>query len=319
MPRPVLALLVLVATSLAAPRGVVAQPAATATKQEAADLVNRAVALQKAGEHVTALPLFSEAYALRPDPILLFLKARSHFALAQYAEARDAYVAVRRHPEQVGPRNMLELERNLARCNDELKETRVHVATTGVSGASLLLDGRFVGRTPLDVSLRRGVYTARLEKEGYLSHESALEVTGEAELPFEVALQAIAPGPVPSEPVVAAPVVAAAPQEKPSSGLSRTAWAWITVGASAVVLGTGLGFLGDYAVKKGSSLPADEHWEGTTANLAIGGTLTGVGVALATTAIVLFATNGDSRATESTGFFLVPSPGGLAAGVSGSW
>jgi hypothetical protein len=292
-----------------------AQPATDNDREAATTLVRRAAALQAAGDHAVAIPIFNEAYSLLPDPIILFLKARSHVALEHYAEARDAYLAVRSYPEKVGPKNMLELERGLSRCNQELRETLVHVETPGVPGASLLLDGRFVGTTPLKLSLRRGTYTVRAQQQGYEITELPLKVAGEDELPLDIKLEASTS----TTTVVEAPIVKPSPKVASSSGISQRAWAWTSLGVGAAALGVGLGFLGDYWVKQGRSISDNERWEGTTTNLTIGGTFSGVGALLASTAIFLFVTDRSDEVASDVGVLLFPAPSGWALGFRYDW
>ena len=167
----------------------VAQPAPEADPEEAAiALVVQAMDLQSQSRHEEALVLLENAAAFSSHPKVLFLKARSLFALRRYEEAQATYRTIPAKTDQLELELLEEVRTNLAICEQTLATTTVLFTTPGADGAAVTVDGRAVGASPVSVALRKGTYQVKAVKEGYADAQKVVSIQGEAELTVPLAL-----------------------------------------------------------------------------------------------------------------------------------
>lgn len=88
--------------------------------QAAVTRVKQGIALQQAGKHEEALPLFEQAWSLAPHPKSLFYKARSLMALKRYDDARATYQLIRKNRMDLEEDKLKEVEANLAVCEQQI-------------------------------------------------------------------------------------------------------------------------------------------------------------------------------------------------------
>jgi tetratricopeptide (TPR) repeat protein len=315
---------------------VLPSPAFAGDRKHAEALAREAIAAQDAGRHEAAVSLFDQSLAEFDHPLTRFFKVRSLVALERFEAARELYRTLLATKDALGPKNFEEAKAGLARCDEMLKETTVRVTSGDLPGATVRLDGKEAGATPLTVKLKRGKYVLRVEKTGYEPAERTVDVAGQDELPVPVALR-----PLPK--VVALPVekkgetegnVGAqhvAPNETPvvsETSSSLRIWKWVTLGGAVAALGGGAGLLAQHFIAVGKTPPAgQEKDEVKPYGLYAGASLAAVGVGLGVTSVILFVkdANRDRRGAwqaptdTAPAAWLAPTPGGFALGVSGSW
>lgn len=151
LPALCLGVALLAATATAAP----ARP-----ETEARALYQEAQRLERQGQLTEALARLRQAYELLPTPTLLLPMARLCEQLKQPLAGLEATRRLRRQvPDagRAGPGGAAELDALEARLAAQVARLRVR---TDVAGALVLIDGREVGRSPLDapVELDPGVH-----------------------------------------------------------------------------------------------------------------------------------------------------------------
>jgi PEGA domain len=275
-------------------------------KGNAEDLARQGIAEQEAGRHEVALTLFNRSLGEFDHPFTRFFKARSLVALARWVAGRELYRTLLAADETLGPKNHREVKESLARCERMLQETAVQVRTPPIKGARLLIDGRHQGNTPLVVRLRRGHYELRVEKEGYEPVARTIEVAGEPRLPLDLSLT-----PTPSSPTSPSSIDGAV-----GAPSARRPWAWTTLGVGAAMTAAGAGFLGNWASHQGDTLKDGQCLAGEGLDLAIGGSLAGVGLAGVGVGLYLLLREGAEAPPVALG--LVPLPG-QGAFLSFAW
>ena len=116
-------------------------------------------------------------------------------------------------------------------------------------------------------------------------------------------------------PRVQAPVVPTA-----ARSTTRRTWGWIATGTAAAATAAGLAFLGNYLVQSSKDLEPNQRMRDDHLDKAVGGTLTGVGVALAVAGIILLGSGNDAPAASPTAaeLSLVPFDGGAMLGIRGA-
>jgi tetratricopeptide (TPR) repeat protein len=196
--------------------------------------------LYKDGDFDAALVQFERAYAVKPNYKVLYNIAQSYFELRQYVEARDALT---RYVKDGG--DAIDAERRSSVENDltELQRRIAHLKlVVNVKGASVYVDGKKVGSTPLPqaVDVSEGQRTIAIETPERGSKQRVVRVAGGEELTVEIAFDDDAKG---------APVggtTSSPPNAPRSSGLGTGFW---VTGISALALGAGAGVTGYLALK----------------------------------------------------------------------
>ena len=279
----------------------------TEPEAKAIALVQRAIPLQTEERHEEALVLLDQAATISSHPKVLFLRARSLFALRRYEEARSLYRTLPIKTAELEADLIEEVRRNLKVCEELLLETVVHFVTPQADGAAITVDGLAVGVAPVSKGLRRGTYQVKASREGYTDAEKVVTVRSEKQLTVMLVLEKF-----PDKPIEVPRVIV---EEK---GKVRRTWAWITLGSGAAALVGGGLFLGDYVDKTTRDLRPDQHVEGEELDLGLGISLAVAGVGLAAVSAFLFAepTVGEVRPAVT----VLPLEGGGCLGFSwGGW
>lgn len=205
------------------------QKQVTKERREAQTLVKQGVRKLREGDYVSALDLFSRAYALFPSHKIQFNLAQTYSELGRHLDAIGAYEAflaglARDTPEAV---------RRLAQGRIKELFDRIALVTLRCEEpeAAVTVDGQAMGRTPLGAPLRLmpGPHSVVVRKEGFLDVVWNVEVKAGERLVREVRLER------PRSKVVEVPVVYRTVRKRPKglpllwTSVAFTAAATITV------------------------------------------------------------------------------------------
>jgi len=225
-------------------QGTSAQPAGT----RAREYFDQAAQAYREGRYAVAVDLFLKAYEADPHPELIYNVGRGYEKLGESRKAlRYFREYVRLAPETPDKNAVAERIKALER---ELAEQGVQQVTlySNPSGASAVIDGKPVGKTPWTGELEPGRHVAVLELAGYADVTREFLLTSTRAIDVDIAFSAPAPAPVvpaapdaesaeqPDTPLASTP---AAPTEP--SGLSRVSpWTWAAFGIGSAALGGAL-------------------------------------------------------------------------------
>lgn len=157
----------------------VAVPAAGDEQTEAARLYDEAVQRFEDGDLAGALDLFHRVYELAPNPLVLFNLAVTERKLSRLTEAVRTF---KRYLASGAPEKRREVERALEEI--ERDDALIDVRAEGPPGATLLVDGRAEGVTPLDGPLwvAPGHHLVRLVRAGAPPLERPVEARAGAKM-----------------------------------------------------------------------------------------------------------------------------------------
>ena len=161
-------------------------PAAADTAAAPASPEERAATLKKQGDaamdalrYDEAIDAYTQAYALSPDPALLYNRGRVH-------QARGEWPAALADLERFSLDATPELRQRVPKLDELLAEARGHVATvtitSNVDGARVLVRKTQVGTTPIPspLQLDSGPATVEVLAEGFFDWRRELELKGGA-------------------------------------------------------------------------------------------------------------------------------------------
>ena len=246
--------------SAACPRSARAQAADAAAEgadvEQARKHFAQGLKLYKDGDFDAALLQFERAYAVKTNFKVLYNMAQCHFELHQYVEARDTLS--RYLKDGAGS---IEAERQSAVESDlaELQRRIAHVKlSVNVSGATVYVDGKKAGVTPLTaaIDVNEGQRAISVETPDRGSKQRLVRVAGGEEQSISLDFEA-APS---AAPAVSGPPPARAANPEPR-GLG--AGFWIT-GVGALALGAGAGVTGYLALNAQHDRNADLKRLGVT-------------------------------------------------------
>jgi hypothetical protein len=146
-------------------------------EEQSADLKRQGDTLFMQRDFVGALKAYEQAYALSPNPALLYNRGRALQSLARYPEALDAL-------EQFGKQADEALKAKVAGLADLMADIAAKVATVDVRcnipGGRILLGGHEVGTTPLAQPIRvnAGRTTLEVLAEGYFPYRKDVDLAG---------------------------------------------------------------------------------------------------------------------------------------------
>lgn len=151
-------------------------PAGPTPEARAAEIKAKADAAMDAHHYDEAIAGYTEAYAVFPDPALLYNRSRAHEARAEYP---DAFADLEAFANAASP----ELRSKVPRLTDLLLDLRQRVATfelaCNVAGARVLVAGKEVGTTPLKpLKLNAGKVTVEILAEDQFPYKKELELKG---------------------------------------------------------------------------------------------------------------------------------------------
>lgn len=274
--------------------------------QAAARLTRLGIQLQDEGRHLEAIRIFDDALQRVPHVKIRYYKMRSYHALGRAADAQAILVDIIDDPALQDRR--AELNELRTTLKQALQPVSVRVVTPAVSGATVTLDTKRMGRTPLDLQVVPGGHTLKLERDGYKTHEQALTVTpGQAQQVLEITLSK----------VEVVPEATPEPEPKPAPN-TWLPWTLIGVGGAAV-----LGSSGFWAKHVSDAAEVDKLGPGysqSSINLILGGVTAGLGAGLIVTGIVLFdddESDAQPAAPAVSTIGTTPLPGGGAVFVGG--
>ena len=230
---PALALSIFVQSAAAQAQAPTAAPATDTdeARQHFAD----GLKLYKDGDFDAALVQFERAYAIKPNYKVLYNIGQAYFQLREYVEARDNMARyLKDGAAAIDPERQAAVTKDLADL-----ETRVAkvTLTVNVAGATVLVDGKKVGTTPLSepISVSEGQRTISVEAPNRGARERSIRVAGGEQQTLSLTFDE-----VPS-PVVAAKT--GAPEQPQQAGLGAGFWS-TAIGAAALGAGAGVtGFL----------------------------------------------------------------------------
>lgn len=192
--------------------------------------------LYKDGDFDAALVQFERAYAVKPNVKVLYNIAQTYFQLRQYVEARDAMSRyLNEGGTDIEPERRAAVGSDLAELERRIAKVKISV---NVRGASVFVDGKKVGTTPLSapISVSEGQRTISVESPDRGARQRLIQVAGGEEqslsLDFENAQAPVATG-------------AKSPSQRESPGLGTTFW---VTAVSALALGAGAGVTGVLAL-----------------------------------------------------------------------
>lgn len=286
-----------------------------ARRREAATHFRMGVSLYEEGDFQAALAEFERANESAPSPVVLYNIAQTHLAMRDYVAATDA---LRRYLELGGDR--ITPERR-AEVDSQLQTLAMRVGRINVvcneDGASISIDGRPMGRTPLSEPLRvsSGRHQLVVRAAGREPNEQTVTVAGNTDITVEVEF-----APLPPE-------VSPAATEEPVHTLRTVGWVTIGVGvASAVAAGTtfglSMGARSDYdaeaesiPVDEAAALDARDRWRrlSLASDVMTGLAIVGGGVGL--TLVLLDGRGDDEERADQASVFVAPTPSGVV--VSG--
>lgn len=208
----------------------------TASEQQRARAKARyeqGVEAYSSGRYADAVRLFLEADAISPSAALSYNIARAYEKLSDDAQTLRWYRNyLRLNPQASNASEVQRFERTLSEALAKKGIQQVTVLSTPL-GATVAIDSRALGVTPLTVELRPGAHSALVTLRGYRDRVS--NFTLPADVPIDVSVEL---SPAPPNPNTATNT-----QHDPESRERRFGIApWITLGAAAVALGAAAGF-----------------------------------------------------------------------------
>ncbi|HYQ16067.1 MAG TPA: tetratricopeptide repeat protein, partial [Polyangiaceae bacterium] len=174
----------------AAPTRAADEAAETSDVDRARTHFSQGLKLYKDGDFDAALVQFERAYAIKANFKVLYNIAQSYFELHQYVEARDALARYLKDGE-----GNIEPERKTAVENDlsDLQRRIAHLKlTVNVQGATVYVDGKRVGVTPLPaaIDVNEGQRTLSIEAADRGSKQRVVRVAGGEEQAINVDFEA---------------------------------------------------------------------------------------------------------------------------------
>ncbi len=257
---------------------------------EAKSAYEAGVAHFRAGRYADAIAEFNKAYRVAPNPVLVFNMARAFEELKDFASATRFYKRYLEMAPDAQDRPVVEesirtLE--LLAARQEKPAQGLLIVRSQPDGASVLINGRPAGSTPLKVELGTGKQFVAVEKAGFSRDTRELNIEKDQQLVHEVVLVPLA-------------------QVPESEGEGIAAWILLGVGTTLVVGGGIVGVLAldrdqqldDIESGKKSAGPNkfdDIQDEGRTYAYLADGLMVG-GLAAAITGGVLLFLGGDAPA-----------------------
>jgi hypothetical protein len=228
-------LAVILALSLSSPA--LAAPAAD-THRRARQRFDEGLALVDAGELPRALQAFEEAYALEPNPAVLYNIGQALRALGRPQEALDALERYLAGAGQLEPARRQAVEQQLRELRERLPRRPAPEPATGelelrclARGTRVFADGRWLGEGPFEGSLTvpEGLHEVRFENPSRPTEVRSVRV------PAGQRVSHACTPPIPVAPPAPA-LLATTPPPRPA----RTG-AYVTMASGVAVLGGALG------------------------------------------------------------------------------
>ncbi len=149
---------------------------AESQKAKAKALFLRGVDAFRAQNYAVALVLFQKSYRLHEASVVLYNMAMCHRALFQYTQSIDVF---KKYIAKKGAKLRSSEKRKIEKFIREMeaKLARIVLAVEP-AGARILLDGRFVGTSPLKnpINADPGAHVLEVTKDGYRSERRQLQL-----------------------------------------------------------------------------------------------------------------------------------------------
>jgi hypothetical protein len=194
-------------------------------KARAQALVKDGVRKLRDGDYVTALDLFSKAYALFPSPKIQFNLGQTYTELGRYLDALKAYEAFRAQTPAGTSKEVLRLVEE--RIADLMRRVVVITLECAEPEAIVVVDGQPRGQTPLGepIRLMPGPHSVVLRKDGFLPAVLNLKLQAGQQETLKVSLERPKPKVV---------QVVWQTRRKPRKGLP-VLWSGVAVTAAAAI------------------------------------------------------------------------------------
>lgn len=156
----------------------------------------------KAGRFADAIAEFNKAYRIAPNPVLVFNMARAFEELKDFASATRFYKRYLEMAPQAEDRPVVEesirtLE--LLAARQEKPAQGLLIVHAKPDGASVLINGRPAGTTPLRTELGVGKHFVAVEKSGFSRDTRELVIEKDGQHTLDVVLVPVAAAPAPTE------------------------------------------------------------------------------------------------------------------------
>lgn len=263
----------------------------------------------KQGRYTDAIREFREAYDLSKKPALLYNIAQ---ALERLGRTQDAVSYYERYLKESKSTDQT-LAAKIVNLKKAIRSTAVAI-DCNVKGASVLIDSKIVGTTPLrsPMPVGSGTHEIRVEKSGYQAFIAQLGVSSGSTLRVRANL-------VPSAQQTNVGHGSAAGA---SNGRSHL-WSWVSFGVAGASILTGA-ITGVMALGKADDAQTsnDAKADGAKTLALVSDITIAVGVAAAVTGVVLWFVQGsssESRGPKSAGIILTPAIGPSYGGVAATF
>lgn len=285
----------LAATSIPAPPAH-AQPASTPETDRARELHRAGDVAFKAGKLEEARTAYLAAWALKKHWQIATNLGDAELRTGRPRDAAEHLAFALREGSEMSAAQRDGVRRALEDAKTQVATVEVQIAP---EGADVVIDGAFVGRSPLadPVFLAPGEHAVEVKKVGYVARSEKVVAAAGSAKPLRIELVAEgAAGTAPAPPAGSSPTPTPPPEEEADDGPGVAPWILIGGGAAVAIgggllLGVGLSEqsssadLGAEIVAEGGSCePASAGFESRCDELAsgesTGNTLAGVGTAL---------------------------------------
>ena len=180
---PIIGLLALLASSGSATAQRKVSPS---TRAEVKKLTARAFGHARKGAFLEAIPDFERVFALDGDPAAIFNIAVAYESLPD--RCGDALATWKRYFESCPEPCKLRADALARRAQVEARCVATGIVTSVPPGATVLLDGKPIGRAPSSIRVAPGEHTLALELEDHLPHAQPLTAAAGAPIAVQVEL-----------------------------------------------------------------------------------------------------------------------------------
>lgn len=165
-------------------------PAPQPPEDEAKRHFDQGVALFNDGNYSAALAEFEQAYKLRPQPFVLYNIALTQKSLFRYTDAIASLQKFLDESQNLAPEKRAEATQIIAEMKALLADVTLEITP---ANATIAIDGRVVGQTPIEkpVSIAAGTHKLEVTADGYEPQKRDLMITAGVPLKITLELKAI--------------------------------------------------------------------------------------------------------------------------------
>jgi tetratricopeptide (TPR) repeat protein len=208
-------------------------PADTKADAKADELKAKGDAAMEEGSFAEADNLYREAYAISPQPALVYNMGRAEERLGLYVESL-------RNLEQFNRSASPELKARVPKLAELLAEVRAHVALvtlhSNVAGARVVLRGKYVASTPMKWALATSGGKAMLEvsADGYVPYQKEIVLDEGKKTTLDVNLVAKGGPELALKGTSASQTRVEIPKDEKSPGITSKWWFWTGIGVGVM-------------------------------------------------------------------------------------